>query len=516
VVGPVRPFNLGWHPIDPGPGPRSKLFDAPPDSTHGNLEAAHRRWRADVEADEARLLQLHLAGPAYHPVPLPSGVNVVPIFGGTAGAIEQVATTLVTSGLESGLDAVHVLNLSGWNLTKSLRVQMQAAKRNRAQFEEVSSRGSTVNLFGNPDVTEVVALLVDSLRTSEDRSAGRRNQQEQQELLKVVRLLRGSATVERIIDAVDVALGSVGAHQSLTIDEVRDLQDFHAGVVSQRRATQDRLADLHLDLEALRGFGKVPGISADVVGAGKLSIRWYDVRSGSSTQEVELGRQLIARAVLQSFKRQGARELLVVVGAERLSDEVRDEMVNTAQASGKTVALMYTQINDAGRRMLGHAGSAAALFLKMPNPADAVVASEYLGREYKFVVNGISIAEGQTQDWSSSYGTSTSQGRSVGTSSSRSSGYGGGGFNFSRSVGSSVTSSFERGTSQTQSSGGSTSATATTSTGRVHEAVVEPEVFQQMPDDMMMIIAKDTVVVASCQNQLRWSSQTSKSHLAIP
>src|SRR3546814_7438783 len=85
---------------------------------------------------------------------------------------------------------------------------------------------------------------------------------------------------------------------------------------------------------------------------------------------------------------------------------------------------MYTQINDAGQRMLGYAGSSVALFLKMPNPQDATVASEFLGREYKFVVNGISIAEGQTQDWSSSYGSSTSQGRSTSSSSSRNSGWG--------------------------------------------------------------------------------------------
>lgn len=37
-----------------------------------------------------------------------------------------------------------------------------------------------------------------------------------------------------------------------------------------------------------------------------------------------------------------------------------------------------------------------------------------------------------------------------------------------------------------------------------------------MPDDMMMIVAKDTVMVASCHNQLRWSKQTSNSYLAIP
>lgn len=511
----LRPLNLGWHPIEPEVGPRSSLLDHPPAPDGGNLESDYRRWRLAVEADEAALRQTQLAGPLWHPVALPNHVNVIPIYGGTAEAIEQVATTLVTSGLESGLDACHVLNLSGWGLTTSLRDQMKVASKNRAQFEEISSKGSTVNLFGNPDVGQLVALLVDALRTSEDRPTGRQSQQEQQELIKVVKLLQGNVTIERIIDAVDIALGADGSATALTIAEVRTLQDFFASVVSQRRATQDRLSDLHLDLKALRGFAKAPGVSPDIIGAGKLSVRWYDVMPGNSSQEVELGRQLIARAVLQTFKRLGAKELLVVIGAERLSDEVRDELVNVAQATGKRVALMYSQINDAGQRMLGYAGSSVALFLKMPNSQDATVASEYLGREYKFVVNGISIAEGQTQDWSNSYGSSSSQGRTSSTTSSQNNGWGAGGFNFSRTVGSTVARSFERGTSQTQSSGGSTSTTSTTSSGRVQEYVVEPEIFQQMPDDMTMVIATDTVMLVSCQNQLRWSKQTSKSSLAI-
>ncbi len=515
MAGVVRPLSLGWHPIEPEPGPRSPLLDRPPSPAQGGLESAYRNWRASVEADEARLHQQQLARPLWHPIPLPGGVSVIPVYGGTASSIEQVVTTLAISGLESGLDACHVLNLSGWDLTKSLRNQMSGARNNRAQFERIGSTGSTVNIFGNPNTAQAVALMVDALRTSHDRTAGRQNQQEQQELLKVVDLLHGKVTIDRIVDAIDVALGAVSNPPSLNVSELRDLRDYHASVVSQRRATQDRLSDLHLDLGALRGFGRTSSMSPDVVGAGKLSIRWYDVMSGHSAQEVELGRQLSARAVLQAFKRPTSNELLVIIGAERLSEEVRDEMVNTAHAGDKRVALLYTQINDAGQRMLGYAGASLAIFLKMPNPQNATVASEFLGREYKFVVNGISIAQGHTQDWSNSYGSSTSHGRSRSRSSSSNSGWGGG-FNFSRSVGSTVTSSFERGTSETHTTGGSSSTTTTTSTGRVHEYVVEPEVFQQMPDDMMMIVARETVMVASCCNELRWSKQTSKNYVAIP
>lgn len=515
MAGLIRPFSVGWHPIEPSPVPRSALLDHPPSPVHGDLVAASGRWRVAVEADEARLHQQHLTTPLWHPVPLPDEVHVLPVFGGTPEAIEQVVTTMVTSAMESGMASSRVLNLSGWDLTGSLRDQMRQARKHRVQFEQVSSTGSTVNLLGNPNPHELVALLVDALRISAERSAGRQSQQERQELERVVRQLRGQVTLDRIMDAVDVALGAA-APKSLSVDEVRDLQDYFASVVTQRRATQDRLSDLHVDLAALRGYSRAPGRSPDVVGTGRLAVRWFDVAAGSSTYEVELGRQLVARAVLQTFTIQGPHELLVVVGAERLSDEVRDEMVNAAQRLGKRLVLVHTQIDDAGQRALGFAGSSFAIFLKMPNPSDALVVSEYLGREYKFVVNGISIAEGQTQDWSSSYGTSTSQGTGHGRNSSTTSGLGGGAFNFSRSVGSSVTSSFERGSSQTQTRGGSSSTTTTASSGRVHEYVVEPEVLQRMPDDVMMIVGHETVVIVSCQNSIRWSKRTSKQYMALP
>lgn len=490
-------------------------MDNPPPPGQADMVAAHHRWRAAVEADEDRMLQASFSGPLWHAIPLPDDVHVIPVYGGTESAIEQVVTTLVTSGLEAGMANSRIVNLSGWSLTKSLKKQMSTAKKNRAQFERIGPRGSTVNLFGNPNTSGLIALLVDALRISADRGAGRQTQQERQELGGVVRQLRGQITLHRIIDAVDVALGSTTTPVSLTVDEVRDLRDYFAGTVSQRRATADRLTDLHVDLQVLRSFGQDPSRSPEVAGAGKLTIRWFDVEPGNSADESELGRQLAARAVLQTFSLQSTDELLVIVGAERLSDEVRDEMVSASQRLGKRLALLYTQINDAGQRLLGYAGSSVAIFLKMPNPNDATVASEYLGREYKFVVNGISIAEGQTEDWSNAYGTSASQGRSSSTTSSRSSGFGGGAFDFNRTVGSSVTRSFERGTSQTRSQGGSSSSTKTTSTGRVQEYVIEPDVFQKMPDDLMMIIGKDTVLVASNQNSIRFSKQISDQYLTV-
>ena len=62
-----------------------------------------------------------------------------------------------------------------------------------------------------------------------------------------------------------------------------------------------------------------------------------------------------------------------------------------------------------------------------------------------------------------------------------------------------MTRSFESGTSSTSSNGGSQSQTRTASQGRVHEYVIEPEVFQQMEEDMMFVVVGRTVLLASCR-----------------
>ena len=411
--------------------------------------------------------------------------------------------------METGATISRVVNLSGWDLSASLQAQMQRARKNKARFDQVSATGSTIDLFASTRSRDLVGLLVGALRSSPDRGAARHTQQERQELERVVRLLDEPISLDRIIAAVDVALGAGAAPALLARKEARDLQDLFSAVVSQRRSTQDRLADLHVDLEAIRSFRKSSTHAGLVLGSGRTTLRWYDVASGTSAEEVELGRQLLARAVQQSFGAVGSEELLVIIAAERLADEVRDEMLDAAQRLRKRVALVYTQIGDAGQRMLGHGGSSLAVFLRLPNPRDAGEAAEFIGREHKFVVNGISIAEGETQDWNRSYGTSTSQGTSRGTSHTRSNGLQGSAFSFSSAVGSSVSRSFEQGTSTSTGSGGSKSATATTSAGRVHELVIQPEVFQQIPDDLMLVVNNGTATIASCANTIRWSGQVS-------
>lgn len=517
MAGAPAELKVGWHPIDPGPRPESRLLDDPPIVDAADLVRAHAAWRAAVEQDERRLDALQAQQPVWHALPKPGPVRVVPVYGGTPRAIDQLVATLALSGVESGYGRVRVVNLLQWNVLSELRGQMQGAKRNSARFDVVSPNGSSVDLFARLAPDELAGLLVDVLRTTSDRQGRRDAVRDKQELLSITRLLDAPVTIARLRDAIDVALGgSPPAAASFSIQEGRALRDHHATVVSQRRGTADRLGDLHGDLSDLATFGASGAVRTEVLGAGEERIRAVEVRAGSSTDGLEQARELLSRAMAQAFSSPSREpEMLVFAGAELLADEVLDALTGAAEHLGKPLVLLFTQMTPAAERVLGYAGSTFALFLRLPNRADAMVAAEHLGREFKFVINGISIADGETSDWSEAYGTSSSTSTSRTTTSSSNRGYGGHALSFGRSVGTSVSKGFDSGTSTTSSTGGSRSSTTTTSAGRVQELVVEPEVFQQLEDEMMFVVSGKTVLLASCRHELRRGQGTAAGTLVV-
>lgn len=507
-------LSLGWHAFDPGPGPRSHLLDAPPAIDGPALAQAHQQWRAAVETDEDRLLQQHLQQPMWHPVVVPDHLAVLPAYGGTADALGHLIATLTLSGLESGVDRVRVVNLSGWALDGPLRTAMSRARNNRLQIDVVSRAGSSYPLLGSMDADDLVALVVDSVRATTAGSA-QDALRDRQLLLRVVGLLEQDPTPERLVEALDVALGAPAAASFLTVTEHRALRDFHDTVVSPRRGTIDRLTDLQADVSALAGFGTLAA-SPTTIGAGqRLSVRWVDAAGSTSPADAELARAVVGRTALKGFAHGRASELMVVAGAERLADDVLEEMTDAAERLGKTVALLFTKFTDSGQRVLGRGGSRVAIFLRLPHHQDALVAADFLGREYTFVVNGHSIADGDTEEWSSTYGTSSSRSRSYSRSSSNNSSYGLRALSFGRSIGSSISSSFSHEVSTSATAGKSHQTTTTTSTGRVHEHVIEPTVFQSMDDRLMFITGRATVTLASCDSGLRRSPQLAQGVLEL-
>ncbi|MFC7612837.1 hypothetical protein ACFQV2_03465 [Actinokineospora soli] len=214
-----------------------------------------------------------------------------------------------------------------------------------------------------------------------------------------------------------------------------------------------------------------------------------------------------------AFASRTGPDVLVVVGADALATEVLDALSGAAQGTGKRLVLVFGRITDDAAGVMGYAGADCAVFLRLPNHRDAQQAADYLGKHFTFVVNGFSISEGRTDQWSESRTRSTSS--TTGTSqtwgSSSSVGLNGA-LSAGRNFGNTVSDSFTSGSSDTTGHGGSTQATWSSTAGRVHEHVVPPETFQRLDDGLMLVVRDRTVVLAVCDHTIA----SSRSASAVP
>jgi hypothetical protein len=495
---------VGWQAVDPGPGPLSPLYDDPPAGGPGtDLVAEHAAWRRAVEADQHRLEQQHLASmPVWYPVPTLGRHPVVPVVGGSAASWDHLVTGLVVAANDAGFDRIRIANLVQWPILGSLEQVGRSARSLSIRFEQVSSEGSTIDLFGRSG-PDLASLIVDALRVDPHGTGRRDAARDKQELLQVLGLLDGPVSLGRAAEALSVALGAnPAASSALAPSEVRALRDHRATVVALQREVAARLSNLLADVRELALYQRDPSISPRVLGSGPDRVRTLEV-GGSGSVERELARELIARSLARAFASPTTtNDLLVIAGAEHLAPDVLTDLAASAQRHGKQLVLMYAEGGDDLARMLGHAGSGFAIFLKLANRSLAEAAAEFLGREYTFVVNGISIAEGQTEEWNESLATTSTSSTTRGRSSTSTSGSAGLALSMGRSFGTNVSRSFSTGSTTTQGAGRSASSTTTTSRGRVHEYVIEPEVFQRLDEDVMLVVDDDAVTLASCDYRI--------------
>lgn len=503
-------LRIGWQAVDPGPPPLSRLYDQPPAVVPGIDPAEqHWQWRQAVEADQQRITTAYLQStPVWYPLPKAGHHPVLPVFGGSPATWDNLITSLVVAARHAGFDRVRVANLVQWSLFGSLEAIGRRASKFALRFDSVSAQGSTVDLFARTSAADLSALVVDVLRVDSQGYGRRDAARDKQELLQVAQLLdTDTVTLERLGQAVTAALGGGATPgSSLSADELRRLRDYGARVVKQQREVADRLSNLAADIRELLMYGHDPKLPPRRLGPsvapGKEQVRALEV-GGGATHEREIAREIIARSLARGFATSsGTRDMLIIAGADTLSTEVLDNLTASAQRLDKQLVLLFSEATEDAKRALGYAGSGIAVFLRLANRELAEAAAQFLGKQYTFVVNGISIADGQTREWSESVSTSQSQTRSRSTSSSTNSGSSGFALNFGRSFGTSVSNSLTSGTTHGATSGSGSSHVVTQSQGRVHEYVIEPEVFQSLEEFVMLVVVDRNVVLANCDYRI--------------
>lgn len=494
---PLPPTLLGWQVVDPGAPPISSLIDAVPNTPDPQ---AQLDWRTRVEADNAALARRHGQQPLWFPVPRPRDEPFIPFFGGRPAAWQSAVTTLTAALVRGGYARVSVVNLTRTNALATLhRASARPSTKWRTEADVLSPRGSTIDVMAFDDIDELATVIADTVRMSGDTGAGFDAGSAKQALLKVGRALGAPVPITRLEHALQMVLTNATPRgASFTKSEETELRRLH-GEITQRRSLQDDLDRLERNLGSLSSFAKDPGKRSRSMGHGQVRVKTIEIDSQGSMHELFLAQQVVGQFLSRYFGRPAPSvgpTALLVIGADAIPDHLLDSLISSAHRFGKMLVLLFEHLDDRTKRYLGASGSKTAVFFALPNADEAENAAKYLGRAYKFVVNGHSFSESTSEQWSTTHSVSTD------ASTSRS-------LNFGREFGRSLTRGFSEGSSTADLRGGGTGRERGQTRGRVHEYVIEPEEFQKLPDTAILVINDKNVTLADCDPSIRGRPSTS-------
>src|SRR6202034_2719624 len=286
-----------------------------------------------------------------------------------------------------------------------------------------------------------------------------------------------------------------------------------------QRATDRVVLERALGIEAQ--LGKLAEAGREPAGRprGRLRVIAVDQRAGALSAKL-LGSFVVTtltHLVARLPAGGGAaswRHTLVVLGAERLRDDVLDRLADACETTRSGLVLAYRTVPAQVRQRIGR-GNAAVAFMRLGNGDEAKAASEQIGTEHRFVVSqltdtvGTSVTDTLGGSYTSTVGdsvsaaTSTSDSRSTSDGTGYSRSPGGGVMPFGGGRSSSAQAGTSRGTSESVSitSGISTSTAWGESTSRAtgdseslarslqrsRELVVEPSELQRLPGTALIV-----------------------------
>jgi len=494
---------------------RVERLRADQESRHFAGQAEHARlvsrWQRQRSAFETQK--------RWYGVPVPAGIDRVDVAGGTLSGWSALLTMLAAGRLAAGGE-VTVIDLSGGAVAADL-VDLSAAAGGIDPAVWVLPRDlPRLDLAATLAPAELADVLALSVSVAEERSSARE-------------LAVDGAILDRVIGALDgdgpCSLGRVAAALR-ALAQVGDLRaDVAAGLITEReaagiaalygqgatdRVVLERALGIEAQLRKLAEAGREPAGRP----RGRLRVIAVDQRAGA------LSAKLLGSFVITTLTHlvgrlpagRGAaswRHTLIVLGAERLRDDVLDRLTDACETTRSGLVLGYRSVPAPVRARIGR-GNAAVAFMRLGNAEEAKAASEQIGSGHRFVVSqltetvGTSVTDTAGASYTRTVGDSASTAASTSDSASTSdgSGYsrtGGGVTPFGGGRSRSGQSGTSRGTSESVSltEGISTSTAWGVSTSRAtgdseslarslqrsRELLVEPSELQRLPTTAMIV-----------------------------
>ena len=497
------PFaSLGYQFRPPGPsdwGPGINDVPVPTKST--DIAHAHDMWREQVEAEVVGRLESGRLS-TWYPVVLPSEQRIVPLIGGNpAQDWVEAVDVLINQALDGGAQQVQVLDLTRYCVWKSQHEESQADQSNnyRVISSSLAPDESSMDVFGGLKVDDMLGLVVDVLRTDDDRSDRNTAAVRQATLKDVVRQLNGPEELKRpevtpklLCDAVRYALSLDPAVTSLADDQKHRLSAFHHRHVQARRTLADELGLLEPLLASLSRFTQAARPSTH----GSLDQPFVTLRGvepGLSDVDHELARGLLAARLGREMNDPDPPHgpVTMVLGADHLPEATLSAVTSAAFRTGSLLLLFYENFAGTALTQIGSAGASVGGFFRLGNNEQALAAAEFMGKEYKFELTGYSQNESRSfeEGWSETAGIDRSTSQSWRT-----------GRLFSKTM----TAGISHSESSTTSGGSSRSTGDSTNMQRVYEYLLDPSVFKALPPASLMVVntSDQTALLVSCSRDV--------------
>ena len=286
----------------------------------------------------------------------------------------------------------------------------------------------------------------------------------------------GSRHTHPLAEAIAVALGDHRAGASLSPGERSKLADYNRRIVVPRPQVVGLLDDLQHTLEELLCYQRNKGIQAMKIGRGP-AVRTVEPAASSTSHEHELGRELLGGRRQRNAAPTAGGDVLVVAGADHLAAELGDHLTSTTAQAGKHLVLISGKITSKWSACSATAVPVARSSCGCPTTTTpgsppntstgtsrswstatrSPMVTPWGGPSRRHVVGRSSSVLGEPSASAALVGKTIAIGRSLGTS---------------------VTKSFDSSESYNASVGGSHQHTNTVNTSRVHDYVLEPEKFQ--------------------------------------
>ena len=476
---------------------------------HARLVSRWQRQRSAFETQKR-----------WYGVPVPAGVDRVDVAGGTLSGWSALLTTVAAGRLGTGGE-ITVIDLSGGAVAADL-VDLSLAAGGVDPAVWVLPRDlPRLDLAASLGPAELADVLALSVSVAEERSSARE-------------LAVDSAILDRVIGVLDggapISLARLAAALRALAQAGDPREDVAAGLITEREAARisalygqgatDRVVlERALGIEAQ--LGKLAEAGREPAGRprGRLRVIAVDQRAGPLSAKL-LG-SFVVTTLTHLVGRLPAgggpaswRHTLIVLGAERLRDDVLDRLTDACETTRSGLLLAYRSVPPPVRQRIGR-GNAAVAFMRLGNAEEAKAASEQIGAEHRFVISqltetvGSSVTDTGGASYTSTVGDSASTASSTSDSASTSDGSG-----YSRADGGGVTP-FGAGRSRSGQTGTSHAATEsvsltegiTTSTAwgvstsratgdseslarslqRSRELLVEPSELQRLPVTAMIV-----------------------------